>query len=450
MIGRFPWDPFPQGEPDPKGPDPLHAALYRAAVAGADAYRAVRQVLRIEHGVLRVGNRFVSAGRFRQVGFVAAGHAAASTALAALDALGERLTQGFVAGPDAPPKYLPFRSALLPDGWGPAPAAPRTLEAAREIALGLREDDLLLVLVSPGASRAFLAPTPSLSGEELGRLLATAHAQGASAPEIDALARSVGGGGVGGRLLPTETVCEVQTLVVDRGGGVARTGGGPTVALSGPERDLARSALERAGGARETGVTLAGPAAPAPPSPLRAATGRRPVIVAGPSDALRAAADLAFDKGWSSRVGDLALIGDPEATRTRTSERVEELLPEARRLGPGRTKGLVVVSMATLDLPDGAPEEESCRRFLELARAALHRREMSVGLYRTAGPLGADPSKPDPRFFAGGVVGWPTDPGSEALRSQVRALRMRPGITDVGFVVAAVVPAEGPLPSRST
>ncbi len=63
MIGAFPWDPFPPGEPDPKGPDPIHALAFRAAVTAADAYHAVRLALRREGGTLRVGNRFVPDGR---------------------------------------------------------------------------------------------------------------------------------------------------------------------------------------------------------------------------------------------------------------------------------------------------------------------------------------------------------------------------------------------------
>jgi hypothetical protein len=439
VIGRFPWDPFPAGEPDPKGPDPVHSALYRAAVGGADAYRAVRQALRVERGMMRVGNRFVPEGRYRQVGFLAVGHAAASMALAALDALGDRLTQGFVAGPDPPPAYLPFRSVVVPDGWGPHPAAPQVLEAAREIAVGLRENDLFVVLVSPGATRSLLEAPPTIGAPEFGRLLRTAHEKGATGPELGTVVRALGAGGVGGRLLPGPVVCDLQSLVVDRGDGPTRAGGGPTIPLAPAEAAEARTILARTGLDREAGVSVDPPALPTVPTGF----GRRPVQVAGPSEGLRAAADLAFDKGWTIRVGDLLWTSGPEEAAEHLNDRVEGLLPDARRSGGSSSKGLVVLSMLTLNVPDGTPEDPACRRFLERAESMLRRREMSVGLCRTSGPLGTDPAQPDPAVFAGAVVGAPTDPESSALRQQVRALRMRPGITDVGVLAAAVLPTEG-------
>ncbi len=437
MAGRLPWEPFPSASAE-KGPDPLHGSLYRAAVGGADAYRAVRQVLRHERGVLRVGNRFVPEGRYRQIGFVALGHAAASMALAALDALGERLTQGFVAGPEAPPPYLPFRSVLVEDGWGPAPSAPEVLEAAREIPVGLTESDLFLVLLSPGATRAILAPPPSASAPELARCLMTAHDAGATANEIGTVVRTIGDGGVGGRLLPLDVRCDVQTLLVDRGNGPVLTGGGPTVPVTAAEAAAARELLPRFGLEGVPGPTVAGE------GPLRSSSrpeGTRPVVVAGPSDALRAAADLAYDKGWTSRVAELLLPDRAAVVADRLLARVDRLLPDVRSAGPGRSKGLVAVAMATLDVPDGVPEGPACRAFLDRAQAGLRRRELSVGLYRTAGPLLEVPEAPGRAPFAGAVVGAAGDPEARVEPGSVRPLRMRPGITDVGLVAVGVVGA---------
>ena len=123
MIGQFPWDPFPPGEPDPKGPDPIPAVAYRGAVTAADAYHALRLALRRESGTLRVGNRFFPDGRFRELAFLAVGNAANSMALAALHAVGQRLTQGFLAGPEPVAAEIPFRGVIVPrDGRGrPSP-----------------------------------------------------------------------------------------------------------------------------------------------------------------------------------------------------------------------------------------------------------------------------------------------------------------------------------------
>ncbi|HKS59713.1 MAG TPA: hypothetical protein VJS68_02925, partial [Thermoplasmata archaeon] len=101
----------------PLSPDlpALSKGVCRAALDGADVYRAVRRALRVSEGTIRVGNRFVRAERYREVAFVSLGTAAVSAGLAVTRMLGERLTQGFVAGPTPAPAEIPFRDLVVPD-----------------------------------------------------------------------------------------------------------------------------------------------------------------------------------------------------------------------------------------------------------------------------------------------------------------------------------------------
>jgi glycerate-2-kinase len=431
VIGRFPWDPFPPGEVPPPGDDPLMTSLYRAAVEGGDAYRAVRSVLRRDQGVLRVGNRFVPDGRYREVGFVALGHAASSMALAALHVFGDRLTQGFIAGPETPPAAVPFRWETIGDGWGGEAGVPRVLEAAREIAGGLRESDLLLLLLSPGALRALLLPPTGLGPREFTALLQRLHLHGASGAEVTGVARVLGTGGVGGRLLPP-TAADVQCLIVDRGDGPVSVGGGPTFPVTAAERQRARASLDRAGE-----LDRLPPSAVTPlerPPAERLAPERRPVVVAGPAEAVRSAGDAAFDKGWTSRVGVLGLKAGPADAADRFLESVERVLGAERQGEPTRTKGLVVFATTTLGLPEGVAEGPACQAFLGRVAGLLRRREMSVGLFRTAGPTGPAPD------FSGAVVGAPGEPPARAPPEAARPIRMRRGITDVGLLAVALVP----------
>ena len=432
MIGRFPWDPFPQGEPAPTGDDPLLAAIYRGTVEGADAYRAVRSALRRDAGVLRVGNRFVPDGRYREVAFVSVGHAALSMALAALHVFGDRLTQGFLAGPAAAPANFPFRSVAVPDGWGSAPAARETVEAAREISGSLRASDLFLLLLSPGALRALLLPPPGLDPTGFAELLQALAAHGATAAETVSVARVLGAGGVGGRLLPTRLDADVQCFLVDRGDGPVAVGGGPTYPLTEEERLRARSVLERSGLLGSLPPTAATPLAASAPGP--AGLERRPVVVAAPEDGLRGAGDVVFAKGWTARVGALRVDGGPAEAAPSFLATVERVVG-AERIGAGsRTKGLAVVAPMTLDVPEGVGERVACGEFLAVVRGELRRREMSVGLFRTAGPIGPAPD------FAGAAVGAMTDGTPGASAAAVRPIRMPPGITDVGLLAVALLP----------
>jgi glycerate-2-kinase len=435
VIGRLPWDPFPPGTPDPKGPDPLQALVFRSAVTGADAYRSVRFALKRENGVLRIGNRFVADARYREVAFVAAGNAANSMALATLAVLDERVTQGYLAGPEPVVDEVPFQGVELPPGWGGAERAAEVVRAAEEIAERLGESDLLILLLSPGAIRAFGTPPPGMTSAEFARFLEMAHARGASGREVGLLSRTLGSTGVGGSLLPPTVRADVETLVVERGDGAAFVGGGPTIAVRPAERAEARAVLVR------LGVLDALPAPArewlspgAAPFALPPATARRPVVVSGPPDAVRAAADTTFDKGWTARLAALELREPPAAAADRFLELVDGIV---RGESPGserRSKGLAAFAMLTLDLPEGSEEGPGMVEFLERARSGLRRREMSLGLFRTSGSIG------DPAYPAGGVVGTPSDPEESTDRSAIRALLMQPGITDVGLLVAAVLP----------
>lgn len=438
MIGRFPWDPFPANAPEPGGSDPFLSSIYRAAVVGGDAYRGVRSALRIDGGVLRVGNRFVAEGRYREVGFVAVGHAANSMALAALHVFGDRLTQGFLAGPEPAPTVLPFRSVVVADGWGGASVAPEVVEAAREIATGLRPNDLFLLLLSGGAQRALLVPPPNASATEFAAGIEELHHLGASGAELARVARVLGDGGVGGRLLRGPVAADVQCLLVDRGDGPVAVGGGPTYPLVPEEVDSAQATAQRSS-------KLAGLVAPPPSSAsaLAAKPGLRPVIVSAPEDALRSAADAVVDKGWSARMGILGLRERGEAAAERFLSRTEEVLA-AERLDAGRrSKGLAVFATTTLDLPEGAVVGPDCEAFLSRALALGRRREMTVGLLGTAGPTGPAPA------FAGAAIGAPGAPeASSAPAGLARRLAMKTGVTDVGLLAVALLPTPGGGSSR--
>ncbi|MCI4343205.1 MAG: DUF4147 domain-containing protein [Thermoplasmata archaeon] len=432
MIGQFPWEPFPQDTPEPKGPDPIYRTAFQAAVTAADAYRSVRFALRREEGVLRVGNRFVADNRYRQVAFIALGNAAGSMALAALHVFGDRLTQGYLAAPEPIPDELPFRDVIVPPGLPGYAGAADIVQAATEIAEGLGPQDLLLLLVSPGALRCLCLPPPGMAADEFARLLGTAASAGATGREVALLARTLGDGGVGGRLATAARQVDLATLLVDRGDGPGLVGGGPIDPVTPDERAEARNVLERC---RLTG-TLPAPArdrlaagADLPEIPKRV---DRPVVVAAPSDGLRAAADAVFDRGWTSRLAFLEIREPPETAAETFMARAEELVAAEALTSDSRTKGVAVFAMTTLGLLEGVDEGPALGAFLNRASALLRRREMSVGLCRSAGPIGSA------AFPPGAVFGPSTDPKAPVRPGRARALPMKGGITDVGLLAVAL------------
>lgn len=413
--------PEPERERDP---EPLLAAAYRAAVTGADAYRAVRAALRIERGILRVGNRFLPASRFRDIAFVALGTASASFALAANEALGERLSAGFVAGPVPLPPSVPFRSAPLAPGAPGSRAGRACANSVLELAGELGAEDLLVLLLSPGSLAGLSEPPPGLEGAAWGTLLARA-AQVRSVASAIRIARVYGGGAAGGRLA-SATRAQVETLIVDDGSGPETIGGGPTIPLAPGEEAEARAALAA------LGTPLDAP--PLASSGARAGL-QRPVVVASPADAIRAAGDALVDRRWITRLGTLSTPLPPEGAAELLLRRSEEELaalggrvPTGGERGRGGSVGLAVFQGSTLGGFEGARAAGVARAFLAEARRRTPRRDVTIAVLPTAGAPEGSP--------AGAFTRW--DPSGAAIDG---ALPMREGITDVGAVAILLLPA---------
>jgi hypothetical protein len=426
-------------------PDAAHDSVgplthaYRGAVTGADGYRAVRSALRLERGILRIGNRFVPIDRFREIAFVALGNAAASFALAAWEGVGERMTQGIIAGPTPPPPSIPFKSWELPPGLPGIRPGVEIARAVEELAAGLGPKDLLILLLSPGSLSGLSLPPAGWSDSEWNALLRTALGAGASGTDVALLARTLGTGPAGGRLGRMANAQEVDTLLIERGDGAAAVGGGPTVPLRPDEPELALQLLDRL--ARQIEVptnaraALAVPASSAPPT--RRAGWQRPVVLLGPRDALGGASDALVERRWVCRLAALTLLEPPEVAAGRLIERSEEILTELGGI-PGRgdrsghgSAGLAVFAGTTLALPEGMPEEGPIDRFLKAAAGRLTRRGSVVAILPTAGS-----ARPD---RAGGLV--VARPGDERVVDH--PFSMRTGITDVGPVAVVLVrPAE--------
>lgn len=144
--------------------DPLNAIL-RAAIAAVDPEAAVRGTLTLDGSRLGVGDGEVDLGE-GAVWIVGAGKATAAMARGALAVLGERVAGGSITIP---------RSAQAPDGlevWKgghPIPDVGGLAGAAEalHLARGLGADDLLLCLLSGGASALWAAPADGITLGEL-------------------------------------------------------------------------------------------------------------------------------------------------------------------------------------------------------------------------------------------------------------------------------------------
>ncbi|MCI4326579.1 MAG: DUF4147 domain-containing protein [Thermoplasmata archaeon] len=432
MFDRSPANPFPGPTPEGKGADAMHATAFRAAVEGADAYHGVRSALRRDGPTVRLGNRFAPIARFREIAFVSVGNAAISAAYGAHDALGSAITQGYMAGPNPVPPEIPFRGTVVPPGRPGRAGADAALADILELAAGLGEKDLLVLLVTPGAVVTLAAPPPGFDGPAWSEWLSSLSAAGASSAEVAVVVRALGRGGVGGRVAAAASAAEVLPLVVDRGEGGVRVGGGPSVAVSPTERAEARATLERLG--RLAGLPAEARATLAPDPSLPRSISRklhRPVAVAGPSEALRSAGDAITTRGYTSRLAAMTIGGNAPTAAADFVDRADGVVASALGGGAPKSKGVVVFAPSTLNVPEGDDERTQFVAFAAAASARIRRRGMTVGVYQTG-------ALPEPKGAAGVVV----DAAGSAGPAVPRPLAMRPGITDVGCLLVAVAPSE--------
>jgi len=169
----------------------------QAALGAVEAGAAVRRVLQ------RDGDRLVVAGRpvadAARLVVIAAGKAAAPMARAVEEVAGERIRAGLVVTKDG--HGLPLRRLPLREAGHPVPDA-RSEAAARE-ALGLAAsaapEDVLLVLLSGGASALLSCPAVGLAADELAATTSLLLASGADIGEMNTVRKhlsAISGGGL--------------------------------------------------------------------------------------------------------------------------------------------------------------------------------------------------------------------------------------------------------------
>lgn len=302
-------------------------SIFDAAVRAADPRAAVAGALRVEDGALLVaGRERVPLAPVRRVLVVGAGKAACGMARGALDALGGWIAAGTLTTTDGSAQALPAIDVWeaahpLPDTRGLAGAS-EALRTARSA----RSDDLLLCLLSGGASALWPAPPAGITLEELRATTGALLRSGAPIGEVNAVRAHlsrIAGGGLARAAAPARVLTLAVSDVVDAA--PEAIGSGPTCA----DRTTYADALEVL---RRRGVEV--------PSAVRAHLQRGVVgeipetaragepalaraslhVVASVRDALAGAAREAERLGYRAVVADDALRGEAREAGARIGE----------------------------------------------------------------------------------------------------------------------------------
>ncbi len=204
------------------------ASILASGLSAAHPRRLVRKHLRRRGSILILPGFHHRLDRGRVV-LVAAGKAASAMARAAEQILGERIAEGLAVDTA---EREPLGRVRLKVAGHPVPDR-RGLEAAAEVerlALGLGADDLLLVLLSGGASALLPAPAKGITVEDKAQTTSLLLRAGATIQELNTVRKHVSrlkGGGLARTAAPARVVTLVLSDVV--GDDLSTIASGPTV-----------------------------------------------------------------------------------------------------------------------------------------------------------------------------------------------------------------------------
>jgi hydroxypyruvate reductase len=218
--------------------------ILSAGLDAADPEEAVRRCVRIEGNAVVAGDRRFEAER---VFVLAAGKAAGAMARAAEELFGERIAGGLIVtkyGHEASSEKLEIIFAAHPE---PDEKSVEAARRAEELARSLGEGDLLLALISGGASALLADPAPPIELADLKRLTGALLRSGANISEINAVRKHISvlkGGGLVKLAAPAPTLALLLSDVVGDAPSAIASG------LTAPDPttlDDARRVLERYG-----------------------------------------------------------------------------------------------------------------------------------------------------------------------------------------------------------
>jgi glycerate 2-kinase len=306
--------------------------IHSASLAAADPEEAVRCYVRIEGNAVVAGDKRFEAER---VFVLAAGKAAGAMAQAAEELFGERIAGGLIVtkyGHEASSEKLEIIFAAHPE---PDEKGVEAARRAEELARSLGEGDLLLALISGGASALLADPAPPIELADLKKLTGALLRSGANINEINAVRKHVSvlkGGGLARLAAPAPTLALLLSDVVGEDPSAIASG------LTAPDPttlDDARRVLERYGIEPPESVAEYLKNAPETPKPGDPVFERVANVVCGSGrHAAEAAVAKARELGYEPVLLSTTITGDARGIASVYAAVVREVLESGNPLPP--------------------------------------------------------------------------------------------------------------------
>lgn len=384
--------------------------IFRAALDAADPQQAVLRHLRFDGRTLTAGRRKYKLASFDRIFVIGAGKASAAMASAVERLLGRRVTGGLVNVPDGVSARL-HRIRLNP-ARHPLPDE-RGVEGAQQIADIARSAgprDLLICVISGGASALLPAPRPPLTLEQKQNLTRTLMNAGANIHELNTVRKHISvlkGGQLAALAHPATIISLILSDVI--GDDLDVIGSGPTVADKSTVSD-AQAVLAKYG--------IAAPALLETPKlgdPRLALVHN--LIVGSNRLAIDAAAKKARDLGYRTLVLSTFIDGESRDIAAMHAAIAKEILASNR---PVRRPACILSGGETTVTVRGSGVGGRSQEFVLAAAIALDGHDSVTIL--SAGTDGADgPGPISGDAAAGAVVDGQTVGRAAALKLDARA-----------------------------
>ncbi|MEQ9499181.1 MAG: DUF4147 domain-containing protein [Deltaproteobacteria bacterium] len=380
-------------------------SIFNEALAASHAGKAVEARLQVSSGAIRAGRRAIALDRVERVGIIAVGKAAPAMAEAVPEAIREKMTFGMIVTKKGYAREVDGFEVREAGHPLPTRASIRATDEVVELVSELSEEDLLLVLISGGASALLTSPVKEVGLNDTIALTKLMLHSGVDIHKMNVI-RSHISRVKGGRLAVAAAPASVLTLALSDvvGDKLPAIGGGPTVADPSRYKD-AIAALKKAGIWDETPESVreyldAGnrgeiPESPKPGDPRLSRAFA--AVVGGPRTLLRAAARSARQMGLRVRCATKPIEGPVEDLVDKYMARAGSMV----RSGTGR-EVFVAVGEPTVDMEDAKNGKigkggRSQHLALLMARAMAGDEHMA---FLSAGTDGTD----GPTKAAGGIV----------------------------------------------
>jgi len=204
--------------------------ILAAAIQAVEPAAAVHRHVNLQGNILRIGKKTYDLEVYGRIFLIGMGKAAPAMAQALDDLLGDRISTGLIVTKEIPPGFL-SRLPIMEAGHPvPDELSLRAGEKITQLLDNLKATDLVLCLISGGASALVASPYPGIDLKDIQKLTSVLLACGARIDEVNTLRRKLDrlkGGGLAHHSVPAQLVSLILSDVV--GDPLEAIASGPTV-----------------------------------------------------------------------------------------------------------------------------------------------------------------------------------------------------------------------------